>query len=121
MKMLRVVNETRGRELGGRIGLADRWWPRLKGLTGRRIATGEGLVLVPCKAIHMYGMKQALDVAFVDERGSVVALYPDLAPGRRTPFHRPARKAIELPPGTLADTGTQVGDILACRPAEEER
>jgi uncharacterized membrane protein (UPF0127 family) len=121
VKTIRVVNETRGRELGGRIGLADRWWPRLKGLTGRRIEAGEGLVLVPCKAIHMYGMKQALDVAFVDEGGSVVAIYPDLAPGRRTPFHRPARKAIELPPGTLADTGTQVGDVLACRPAEEER
>lgn len=121
MKTLRVVNQTRGRELGERIWLADRWWPRLKGLIGRQLEAGQGLVLAPCKAVHMHGMKQALDVAFVDGSGAVVAVYPDLAPGRRTRFHKPARKAIELPPGTLAQTGTQVGDVLLCRPSEEER
>ena len=121
MKTLQVVNQTRGRELGGRVWLADRWWPRLRGLIGRRLESGQGLVLAPCKGVHMYGMKQALDVAFVNRSGAVVAIYPELAPGRRTPFHKPACKAIELPPGTLAETGTQVGDVLTCQPAEEER
>ena len=121
MKTLHVVNETRGQELGQRIWLADRWWPRLKGLIGRPLEAGQGLVLAPCKGVHMHGMKQALDVAFVDGSGAVIAVYPNLAPGRRTRIHKPARKAIELPPGTLAQTGTEVGDVLTCRPSEEER
>ncbi|MGH7572519.1 MAG: DUF192 domain-containing protein [Gemmatimonadota bacterium] len=121
MKTLQVVNQTRECELGEQVWLADSWWPRLRGLIGRRLEAGQGLVLAPCKAVHMHGMKQALDVAFVDGSGAVVAVYPDLAPGRRTRFHKPARKAIELPPGTLAQTGTQVGDVLSCRPSEEER
>ena len=65
MKTVRVVNETRGREIAGRAGLADSWWTRLRGLIGRSpLEPGEGLLLVPCKAVHMYGMTGAIDVAF---------------------------------------------------------
>ena len=35
MRLLRIVNADRGTELGARIGLADRWGARLRGLLGR--------------------------------------------------------------------------------------
>ena len=71
----------------------------------------------------MFGMKVPLDVALVDREGAVVALYPGLAPGARTSLHSAARRALELPTGTLAETGTVVGDVLTWQPAksEEER
>lgn len=117
--MLRVVNATRDRELGNRVWLANRWWPRLRGLLGRGpLEPGSGMVLDPCKSVHMFGMKQSLDVVFVNAEGEVVAMYPKLDPGKRTPWHKPARKAIELPVGTLAATGTEVGDVLTCQFAE---
>jgi uncharacterized membrane protein (UPF0127 family) len=81
------------------------------------LSAGEGLLLDPCRAVHMYGMKQALDVAFLSGSGRVVALYPALRPGQRSGFHRDARQALELPVGTLSETDTQVGDRLAIEDA----
>ncbi|HEX8362899.1 MAG TPA: DUF192 domain-containing protein, partial [Longimicrobium sp.] len=71
-----MSNATRGAVVGSRVAVADRWWLRLRGLLGRPpLATGEGLLLDPCRAVHMLGMQYPLDVAFVDERNTVVALY----------------------------------------------
>lgn len=116
-----VMNETRGKVLGTRVDLADRFWPRLRGLLGRgSLEPGEGLILVPCRGVHMYGMTYPIDVAFAAPDGEVVALYRELAPGARTKMHREARAAIELPPGALAESGTRIGDRVAWRPAAEE-
>ena len=114
MKTVRVVNATRGREVGARVDLADSWWGRLRGLIGRaELDPGEGLLLAPCKAVHMYGVGFPIDVAFLDPGGVVVALYRDLAPGARSRWHGESRYALELPSGALASSGTEVGDVLA--------
>ena len=113
-----VTNVSRGHTLGTRIGVADGWWSRLRGLLGRPAPVeGEGLLLVPCRSVHMFGMRGALDVAFVDEDGAVIATYHALPPGGRTRWHRRARAALELPPGTLRRMGTYHGDTLTWRPA----
>lgn len=114
MKYLRADNMARGSTLGTRIGLADRWWSRLRGLIGRStLEPGEGLVLRPCRAVHMTWMSFPLDVAFLDRRGGVVATYQALAPGARTRWHSEALDALELPVGTLARSGTVNGDTIA--------
>ncbi len=113
MKFVRAVNVARGRELGARVGVADRWWLRLRGLGGRTaLAPGEGLLLRPCRAIHMMGMRFPLDVAFLDAGNRVVARYARLSPGASTRWHRRARAALELPAGTLDETGTLEGDLV---------
>jgi hypothetical protein len=121
MKHVRVDNVTRGTLLGAEVAVADRFWSRFRGLLFRPPLTdGGGLLLDPCRAVHMAGMRQALDVAFLDPVGRVVATYPDLKPGGRTSWHRDARSALELPPGTLDRTGTAIGDALTCTPACKE-
>ena len=113
MRFVRAVNAARGRVLGARIGVADWWWPRLLGLSGRvDLAPGEGLLLKPCRAVHMMGMKFSLDVAFLDAGNRVIARYERLSPGARTRWHKGARAALELPAGTLQDTGTMEGDLV---------
>jgi uncharacterized protein len=113
MRLVRVVNTRLGRELGTRIRMADSWPARLRGMLARPApGPGEGLLLTPCSSVHMYGMRFALDVAFLDESGAVVALYPSLAPGSRTSWHRNAAHALELPSGTLQRSGTNLGDVL---------
>ena len=115
-RRVEVVNATKGTVLGTRVAVADRWWERLKGLLGAPgIAAGEGLVLTPCRSVHMYGMRFALDVALVDAAGRVVALYPHLEPGNRTRLHREAASAVELPSGTLERSRTGLGDRLEWR------
>jgi uncharacterized protein len=113
MRLLRVVNTRADRELGSRVRLADGWLTRLRGMLARPAPLqGEGLLLSPCRSIHMYGMRYPLDVAFLDAGGSVVASYPSLRPGARTRWHRQAALALELPAGTLESSGTRVGDVL---------
>lgn len=60
----------------------------------------------------MLFMRYAIDVAFLDARGRVVAVAPKLSawvPVRAVPR---ARDTLELPVGALAASGTQVGDEL---------
>ena len=73
---------------------------------------GEGLLLTPCRSIHMVGMRYPLDVAFLDRTGAVVAIYASVAPGLTTRGHRKAAHALELPAGSLEESGTMVGDVL---------
>jgi uncharacterized protein len=114
MRLVRVVNTGQDRELGARIGLADGWVARLRGMLARPAPVpGEGLLLTPCRSIHMYGMRFPLDIAFLDANGAVVATYRSLQPGARTRWHRSAMHALELPAGTLESSGTAVGDVLA--------
>ena len=113
MQLLRVVNAGRNCELGTRIGLADSWLGRLRGMTGRPAPqAGEGLLLTPCRSVHMFGIRFPLDVAFLDRAGVVVASYPSLRPGAHTKWHWDAVHALELPAGTLERSGTAKGDVL---------
>jgi uncharacterized protein len=115
VRYVRAVNPARDTILASRAGVADRWWLRLMGLSGRAgLAPGEGLLLTPCRAVHMYGMRFPLDVAFLDRSGAVLALYRGLAPRERTRWHRKATYALELPAGTLDATGTVEGDTIVC-------
>ena len=76
------------------------------------LPAGEGLILRPCRAIHMRAMAFPLDVAFLDRSGAVVAAYHSIPPGARTRWHKAARDALELPAGTLAASGTAIGDTI---------
>jgi uncharacterized membrane protein (UPF0127 family) len=113
VKYLRAANPARGSILGTRIGLADRWWLRFRGLMGREaLPAGEGLILRPCRAVHMRGMAFPLDVVFLDRSGAVVAAYHSITPGARTRWHKAARDALELPAGTLTASRTALGDTI---------
>jgi uncharacterized membrane protein (UPF0127 family) len=61
----------------------------------------------------MFGMRFALDVVLLDEARRVVAVFPDLRPGAKTGFVKGSRFALEVPVGTIAASGTGVGDQLS--------
>jgi len=108
-----VRNETRDRRLGGRVGLADGFWTRLRGLLGRPpLEAGSGLLITPSRGVHTWGMRYPLDVLLLDGARRVVAAYRGLGPWRSTSLHREARHALELPAGTIDRTGTLEGDVV---------
>ncbi len=114
MKRLEILNETRQAALGSRVLWANRAWNRMRGFLMRpEPEKGEGILLSPCKGVHMFGMKFPLDVLFLSRDGRVVSAFPGLAPGERTPLQKGARHALELPKGTIRESGTQVGDVIA--------
>lgn len=115
---MRILNRTRGTLLGSRIELADAWWSRLRGYLGRRRPRmGEGLLLVPCNAVHTFGMRFDLDVIFLDETGGVLEVVQEMAPWSRSPRVPGARYVLEVPAGTVGATGTTVGDTCSWTPA----
>lgn len=116
MKTVGIWNATRDNALARRVMLADTWWTRLRGMMGRpEPAAGEGMLLVPCRSVHMYWMKYPLDIAFLAPDGRIVATYHGLAPSRRSKRHGDANRALELKAGTLAAKRAEVGDRLELR------
>ncbi|MGI9625965.1 MAG: DUF192 domain-containing protein [Longimicrobiales bacterium] len=110
---MRVQNETKDAQLGTKVLWANRMLSRMRGFLMRPQPTdGEGILLSPCKGVHMYGMKFPLDVLFLTRDGEVVASFPNLEPGARTALQKGAYHALELPVGTIGRSGTEVGDFI---------
>ena len=99
-----------GAVLAERLRLAHTPWTRLRGLLGTKgLNPGEGLWLRPCRQIHMFGMRYAVDAVFLDARQRVVRALPDFAPGRVSPHVRDAESVLELPAGTVERAGLAEG------------
>jgi uncharacterized membrane protein (UPF0127 family) len=109
---LLVRNETRGRLLASSAELADDSASRRKGLLGRRtLNPGEGLWIVPSQGIHTCRMAFPIDVLYLDRKKRVRKLRSEMVPWRISGCLT-AHSVLELPAGTIADTGTRVGDSL---------
>lgn len=107
----RVLNETRGEVLAARAQVASSWWGRGKGLIGvRALDDHSGLIIEPCSSIHTWFMRFPIDVLFVTADGRIVKAARSVRPWRAGPVALGARYVVELPDGTLARTGTVVGD-----------
>lgn len=109
----RIVNLTRGTVLAERAELANTFARRLRGLIGRKpLPPGTGLVLQPSNAVHSFLMGFDIDVVHLDRDGRVLRVTRALPRGRVSAA-RGGYSAVELPAGTVAGTGTEVGDIIA--------
>jgi uncharacterized membrane protein (UPF0127 family) len=110
---MKARNRNRDVMLGDRIEWAGSSGTRKRGLLGREsLDSGEGLYLVPCQWIHMFGMRFPIDVAFLDREGRILAIQHSLKPNRVSRLVWRADGALELPAGTLEASGTQIGDVI---------
>lgn len=109
----RILNRRTGETLADRAMKAESFAERARGLLGRRsIDCGEGLWIEPCSSIHMFFMRFAIDAVFVDRQGKVTRAVSNLRPWRIAFGGRGARAVLELHAGTIAASGTRVGDVL---------
>ena len=105
--------------LAGRLRAAHTHWTRLRGLLGAEpLAPGEGLWIKPSRRIHMFGMRYALDLVFMDDGGRVMRLVHALPPNRISPRVAGASSVLELPAGTLAATTLAEGDRVEIEAAD---
>lgn len=111
---LSIENCSRGVAVATRGELAASLWTRFRGLMFRSSFNVEqALVIDPCTSIHMFFMRFPIDVIYVDREDRVVRVQQGLRPWRVGPlFTNGARYVVELPVGTIARTGTSVGDSI---------
>lgn len=112
-KLHRVVNLTRDRVLAEWSKKASNPISRGIGLTGRKsLPDGGGLIIRPCKSVGSFIMRFPIDVVFVDGSDEVCHTVEPLVPWRASKIVRRSKFVVELPAGTIAETGTEIGDRI---------
>jgi uncharacterized membrane protein (UPF0127 family) len=112
-----VLRRPDGVLLCDRCELADTVPTRMRGLLGRSgIEPGEGMLIKPTNSVHMFFMRFAIDVVFLDRELVVKKVVEALAPWRMAGC-RGAKAALELPAGEAARRGVTLGEQLVLEPA----
>lgn len=105
-------NHTRNTVLAESADMADTSAKRRTGLLKHeRLNPGEGLWIVPCESVHTFFMKFPIDLVYLDKQKKVRKVRHRV-PAWRLSVCLSAHSILELPAGTLEQTGTQVGDEL---------
>jgi len=117
---MQASNHTRNKTLADKGTVANRPWLRMRGLIGRStLEPGEGLLLLGTKCIHTIGMRFPIDVLFLNDEAQVIHMIHALKPFRVSPYIQTSAMVLELPAGTLQETGTQVGDWIEITVADQ--
>jgi hypothetical protein len=100
--------------VANRVTVATRMLERGIGLlTRNRLDPGEGLLITPCRGVHTWGMRFAIDLVALDASGLVVDTVSTLRPWRFRLPRRGGVAVLELPAGTLSESNTQLGHRIA--------
>jgi hypothetical protein len=85
---------------------------RMRGLLARpALQSGQGLLIVPCSAVHALGMSYPLDLVFLSTAGRILKLVRGLPPWRMAAC-RGARMVLELSAGSIAALDVAEGQTL---------
>lgn len=96
-----------------KIKFADSFFKRLKGLMFRKDPIiNEGLLIVPCNAVHMFFMRFPIDIVLLNEQNEVVKIFCSLKPWRFTKPVKAACSTLELPEGSINKFGINIGNII---------
>jgi uncharacterized protein len=109
---IRVRNLTRNAQIASSVEVADSGARRSRGLLGRKgLAPGEGLWIVPCEAIHTFGMQFSIDLVYLDREYRIRKIRKNVPPWRLSACLQ-AHSVIELAAGSILEKNAQPGDIV---------
>ncbi len=109
---MKVIPIKRNGDTIAHVWDANSYFTRLRGLLGRALPRGGGLILTPCNSIHTFGMRYAIDAVYLDCNGVVLRVDVDLPRGRAWRPQRGARSVLELAAGEAAAYNIRAGDRL---------
>ena len=121
---LTARNVETGAVVANRVEVAAKRVDRAVGLLSRRtFDPGEGLLITPCRGVHTWFMRFAIDILALNNEGVVVDAVPDLGPWRVRLPRRGGINVLELPVGSLSRSKTEVGHRIEMKlvPAWEAR
>jgi uncharacterized protein len=107
---LQMFNVTRQVQLASNVEVAASGGKRSKGLLGRKgLAQGEALWIVPCEAVHTFGMQFSLDLVYLDRSHRIRKIRRNVLPWRLSACLA-AHSVVELAAGSIRETDAQPGD-----------
>jgi uncharacterized membrane protein (UPF0127 family) len=113
-----AFNKTRQTFLATEMRVANTHLARLRGLMGlnpARFLHGQALWITPCHGVHTCLMRFPVDVIYLDSEHTVVHIEEGLRPWRFAPVRMEAVSVLELPPHTIFNSGTRLGDRFEMR------
>ncbi len=94
------------------IHMADGFLSRLRGLIGRELADGEGLLLSPCDQVHCMFMSYSIDVLYLSVEKQVIHIQRDMKPWSLGKRVRNCRYVLELKSGSARRYNLTEGSVL---------
>lgn len=122
--VLRAFNRTRGTILCAHLESAGGVAGKSRGLLGRaRLEPGHGMRFQrgrfePFMLMHMFFMRFAIDIVFIDRAGRVMRINHGLRPWRISSLVFGAYQALELEAGAAARAETRPGDTITFESSE---
>jgi uncharacterized membrane protein (UPF0127 family) len=110
---MHLTNATTGAIVAARARKAMRWRERVIGFLMERNIDAQAAIWFPnCRTIHTIGMRQAIDVLFLDEHDRVVRVVCRLPRNRPLVTCIRAHSVVELAPGMLERNDVLLGDRI---------
>ncbi len=110
---IQVINQTRGTTICLAASLADTSRTRLFGLLGQgSLSPDAGLLIRPSSGVHTWGMRFAIDIIAMDAQSCILGLWQSVGPWKIRGLSLKTRSVLELAPGTIAASRSEVGDKL---------
>ena len=116
--LTRAVNRTRDTILCAKLETAAGFTGRSRGLLGRTgLNPDEGMLFeadgfIPVLWMHMFFMRFAIDIVFLNGEGRVLKINHRLKPWRVSSMVFGARRALEIAAGAASSSRTEVGDRI---------
>ncbi len=122
---MRAINQTRGTVLCAHLEDAGGLAGQSRGLLGRDgLAPDQGMLfaagaLTPFMWMHMFFMRFAIDIVFLDRTGRVIKIDRELKPWRLSSLVFRAATALELAAGAAERARTESGDQIIFEPSAQ--
>ncbi len=116
--IVRAINRTRGTTLCEHIEDAGGVAGKSRGLLGRDgLEAGHGMLFErgrfePFMWMHMFFMRFAIDIVFLDANDTVIRISHALKPWRVSAVVFGANRALELEAGAAIRSDTRIGDSI---------
>ena len=107
---MEAVNFTRGVAIHKDVRVAKTLKEKSEGLL--KSGADAALFFKTRWGIHTFGMKFPIDCLVLDGDMKIVALRANVMPGRFFFWNPRYQNVLELPAGTMAHTGTEIGDAI---------
>jgi uncharacterized membrane protein (UPF0127 family) len=110
---MKLINLENGQVLAHHVREARTFIQRLRGLMfSKQLPSGCALHIQPCRSIHTFFMNYAIDVLHLDSDHKVVLTEENLVPRRIGKNVQGTVSVVELPTGSIQQSGTKVGQAV---------